>query len=137
MSRTRDMAQATTRRGGATRPTPRRWPNSSPSFTRSASGSGGCRIEFDVGAQVPGIAGAEQHDVDAGLVPYKRYAASVRLLAPPACSRNPSGSSASASHCGHLPACRQFPHRSGKRAGAGEDAAHHEHQQRADAMLPA
>ena len=123
--------------GGTSSPTPRKCPNSSASRARSAGGSGGFRIESILARRCATSPVPNSTTSTPGSWRTKRYAASVRLEAPPGCTRNPSGS-VPAKPCRHLAGTP--PARASSAAsctGRAKMLAHREHQQRADLDAPA
>ena len=90
---------------------------------------------LDVRAQVRLVAGAEQHDIDAGLMAHIAIRRIGQAGGAAWMDQEAERVGMVGQRLRHLALRCQFLHRFGHAVGAGEDAAHGEHQQRADAMF--
>src|SRR6516165_7914371 len=91
----------------------------------------------DVGAQVLGIAGSEQHDIDSGLVPREAIGGVDDALRTALINQKVERILGLGEPLRDFALGRQLSHRRRQLARAGKDVAHREHQQCPDPVLPA
>src|SRR5271165_212667 len=90
----------------------------------------------DVGAQMVRVAGAEEHDIDPGLVPHKAIGRVDDAPGTALVDQKAERIGCLGEPLRYLARGRQLAHRCGELSRPREDVAHREHQQRPDPVLP-